>query len=725
MEKRNGRILIVDDNRSIHEDFRKILCGGNGAELEEMESALFSAPAASRRPEYEIDSAYQGQEGLALVKKAREEGRPYAVAFVDVRMPPGWDGVETTSKIWQVCPDIQIVLCTAYSDYSWDEMIAKLSPSDRLVILKKPFDPVEVLQLAAALTEKCRLAQEARNEMDQMETKVFQRTQVLQKTNEYLQTQILERQRAAEALRESEERYQLLFRENPLPMWVVDLKSLAFLAANEAAIQGYGYSEQELLSMTVQDLHCADDIPTLLDRFSEGNARIPSNGLVTRHRKKDGSVITVEISSRVISFKGRDAKLALANDITEKKKLEAQFLRAQRIEGIGTLASGMAHDLNNILAPILMAAGTLRWGLSPEEREKAISRIEVSVKRGAGIIQQVLTFGRGLNGERVPLHIGDVINEVVHIAGRTFPKDIVVSAQIEDGLWTIMGDRTQIHQVLLNLCVNARDAMPNGGKMTLRARNVMLTETRPALPSPALPGPYLLLQVSDTGFGISPEDRERIFDPFFTTKEIGKGTGLGLSTVLGIVKSHNGAVMVESEVGKGTTFQALLPASAEAVQNLAPYVPPDLPRGDGEAVLIVDDEPDIVTGMRTMLEQQNYRVLVAKNGLEAIAVFQRHGKAIDAIVTDIMMPEMDGVELIRELRKKHPRLQVIASSGLGTEKGGSTRAQELDALGVKSFLVKPYAVDNLLTALHGLLRNGKTNAATALPQVQTLALAGK
>jgi two-component system, cell cycle sensor histidine kinase and response regulator CckA len=710
--KENNRILIVDDNQLIHEDFRKILCPGDRSELRGMEAALFGGPVTSQRTEYEIDSAQQGQEGLALVKKASEEGRPYSLAFVDVRMPPGWDGVETTSRIWQVCPDTQIVLCTAYSDYSWDDMIAKLNPADRLVILKKPFDPVEVLQLAAALTEKCRLALEARDRMGQMESKVEHHTKDLRKTNEDLQKQILERQKATEALLESEERYQLLFRENPLPMWVVDIKTLAFQAVNQAAIQGYGYTEEELLSMTLKDVHCPEDVPALLERFSERNARRSANGLITRHRKKDGAIITVEISSRVISFKGREAKLALANDITEKKKLEAQFLRAQRIEGIGTLASGMAHDLNNILAPILMSAGTLRWGLSPEEQEKAISRIELSVKRGAGIIQQVLTFGRGLNGERVALHAGEVIDEVVRIVGRTFPKDIVVSAQVEDGLWTVMGDRTQIHQVLLNLCVNARDAMPNGGKLMLHARNILLTETRPALPSPAPPGPYLLFQVSDTGCGISSKDRERIFDPFFTTKEIGKGTGLGLSTVLGIVKSHNGAVIVESEVGNGTTFQALLPASSEAVPGTAPYAPPDLPRGDGEAVLIVDDEPEIISGMRVMLEQQNYRVLVAKNGLEAMAVIERHGSAINAVVTDMMMPEMDGVELVRELRRKQPRLQIIASSGLGTEKGGSFRAEELQVLGVKTFLAKPYAADKLLGALHDLLRDGKGARAT-------------
>jgi PAS domain S-box-containing protein len=714
---RNNRVLIVDDNRAIHSDFRKILCANEsgGKELEGIEAALFESPAIDHSPTYEIDSAYQGEEALAMVEKACAEGRPYAMAFMDVRMPPGWDGVETTAKIWKVHADMQIVLCTAYSDYSWDEMFSKLAHSDRLLILKKPFDGVEVMQIAAALTEKYRLLLESRNRVSLLESKVEQRTKVLQKTNEHLQAQIWERQRATEALRESEERYQLLFRENPLPMWVVDIKTLRFLAANAAAVRDYGYSEQEILGMSVKNFYCPEDIPDLTQRFSEPEVRKAINGLIVKHRKKDGSIISAEISSRFIIFDGKEARLVLANDITERKKLEAQFLRAQRMEGIGTLATGMAHDLNNILAPILISAGTLRWGLSQEEQEKAISRIEVSVKRGAGIIQQVLTFGRGMNGERAALQAGEVVNEVVRIIGQTFPKDIVVHSHVDEGLWTVIGDRTQVYQIVLNLCVNARDAMSKGGTLTVRARNITLAESRPALPAPVQPGPYVLLQVSDTGCGIGAEDRERIFDPFFTTKGVGKGTGLGLSTVLGIVKSHHGAIMVESELHKGTSFRVLLPASSEVVKNIIPFEPPPLPGGKGEAVLIVDDEPEIISGMKALLESRNYRVLIAKNGMEALAVMKRNGAEISLIVTDIMMPEMDGVEMIRALRKLYPRLHVIASSGLGGEQTGSPRAQELEALGVETFLAKPYSVDILLKTLDSILKQGRARELCSLP----------
>jgi len=816
--EKNLRILVVDDNRSIHDDFRKILCSRVDSELDDVEAALFESPKThARRPPFQVDSAYQGQEGLALAQKSVEEGRPYAVAFIDIRMPPGWDGVETTARIWEICPDLQIVICTAYSDYSWNEMAAKLSSPDRLVILKKPFDAVEVLQLASALTEKWRLVQEVKSKMDHLESLVQQRTNVLQ-------MEIQERRRAAEALRQSEERYHLLFQKNPLPTWLIDVNTLGFVAVNDAATQKYGYSAAEFQGMTLKDLLLPEDLPAVLERFSPERRHEPVVGVVNRHRKKDGTVIFAEILSRVIVVDGREVKLAIAEDITErklaqdrirdqaalldlasdaivvrdvdgrvrfwnkgaerlygwtsqeavgsdtsklftkedmrqvraaeqelnargewagelrkrthagqeifvasrwtllrdeqgnprsilmintdvteKKKLEAQFLRAQRMEGIGTLATGMAHDLNNILAPILMSAGTLRWDMSPQDKELAISRIETSVKRGAAIIQQVLTFGRGINGDRVPVQPSEVVEEVCKIVTQTFPKNIVIEPVLGPGLWPVVGDRTQIHQVLLNLCVNARDAMAQGGRLGILIENVKLTEPKAAMPAPAQPGHYVRLQVSDTGCGISPRDRERIFDPFFTTKEVGKGTGLGLSTVLGIVKSHRGAISVSSEVGQGSVFEILLPASAEAAFQAAPIAPKSLPRGGGETVLIVDDEPDIISGMRVALENCNYRVLVAKNGQEALDRVKLSGRAVDVVVTDMMMPEMDGMALIRGLREGNPDLRIIASSGLSADAGGRGRNQELLSMGVQSFLSKPYTAEKLLTALHELL----------------------
>jgi PAS domain S-box-containing protein len=853
----NPRILVIDDNRAIHDDFRKILCAGpkGHSALEEAEAALFddSTPATGNstgRRVFEIDSAYQGQEGLALAQKAKDSGRPYALAFVDVRMPPGWDGIETAARMWEVCPDLQVVICTAYSDYSWDEMTSRLGSSDRMVILKKPFDAVEVLQLATAMTEKWRLHEESRQELDRLEHLVQERTQVLQKTNASLEREIVERQRASEALRASEERYQLLFRSNPLPMWVVDLETLRFVAVNETAVRSYGFSAEEFLGMTIRDIR-ALDAQASIGKHLEAARETQATLFATRHRKKDGTEIDVEVMANTITFTGRKAKLALATDvtarkaaeqqireqallldlahdaisvrdfdghikfwnkgaeglygwtaaeavgktaaqlfcsdalaspletsekellskgewngelhkrtkdgrkvvidsrwtllrgengrpssvliieadITEKKKLETQFLRAQRMEGIGTLATGMAHDLNNILAPILISAGTLRWDLPPEEREEAIRHIESGVKRGAEVIRQVLTFGRGVEGERVALGPVDLQIDAVKMISQTFPKNIAVSHEAQNDIWPIVGDKTQIHQVLLNLCINARDAMPQGGRLSLSVRNVMVDENYPVVLSQGRPGPYVAFDVSDTGCGIPPADLERIFDPFFTTKEFGKGTGLGLSTVLGIVKSHQGLISVDSTLGKGTRFEVLFPVSSEAVRKIIPHNTTPAPRGGGEAILIVDDEVSIVTTSQKMLEKHGYKVLTAGGGQQALDIYKRHREVIQLVVTDIMMPGMDGLGLIRALRVLDPGLKIIASSGLdsglGSTAGSEERSMELRTLGISAFLAKPYSSERLLAMLNRVLRARKnipapgaaaTSAQLAAPQ---------
>jgi CheY-like chemotaxis protein len=357
-----------------------------------------------------------------------------------------------------------------------------------------------------------------------------------------------------------------------------------------------------------------------------------------------------------------------------------------------------------------MSAGFLRWNLGDAEREKAIGRIEVSVKRGAEIIQQVLTFGRGIDGERVAVDPANVIDEIGRIIGQTFPKNISVELDTQSDLWSIIGDPTQIHQVLLNLSVNARDAMLKGGSLTLRAQNMTLAEPMPALPTPAPPGRYVVFEVCDTGCGIPVADRERIFDPFFTTKEVGKGTGLGLSTALGIVKSHRGVVIVDSEKGRGTTFRVFLPASLSAAHKATSKIRKLQPVGNGECVLVVDDEPDVLAGMSALLERNNYRVLMAKDGHEALTVVNEHNGPIDAVITDIMMPGMDGVALIRRLQEIKPGLRVIASSGHGTDMNGSLRSQELKLLGVASFLANPYTSDKLLAAVHQLLNGARDTA---------------
>ena len=701
--ERNPRILVIDDNRAIHDDFRKILCPARAqaSVVEAAAASLFDMPVRNSPPPlaFEIDSASQGNDGLAMAQQALQAGRPYAMAFVDIRMPPGWDGVETAIRIWEVCPDMQIVICTAYSDYSWDEMAVKLGNSDQLVVLKKPFDAVEVLQLATALTEKWRLHQEVKLKLDHLEKLVQQRTEVLQKTNESLRTEIIERQRATNTLREQA----MLLDLAHDAIFVRDLEGrIQFW--NQGAERLYGWSAVEAVGNQVAQLLFQDDpIPLaaaekVLFEKGEWTGELPKH---TREGKK------LVVDSRWTLLRNESGSprsvLMIDTDVTEKKKLETQFLRAQRMEGIGTLATGMAHDLNNILAPILMSVGTMRMGLTPEERLAAILQIETSIKRAADIIRQVLTFGRGVSGERVAVNPVEVVEEVSKIISQTFPKDVTISTDASADLWPIIGDKTQIHQVLLNLCINSRDAMPKGGSLSLLARNFNVVEDYASLHPPLQAGPYIMLQVTDTGDGISPSNIEKIFDPFFTTKALGKGTGLGLSTVLGIVKSHHGSVTVDTELNRGTTFQVLLPASPMVAKRSAPQDLTPLPRGRGEIILIVDDETAIASATRKMLETFGYRVEVAGNGREALAIFTQNDRAIELVLTDIMMPVMDGMELIRVLKGIDPQVKVIASSGLGRELGGILQSAELETLGVKTFLSKPYTAEKLLIALNEVL----------------------
>jgi PAS domain S-box-containing protein len=461
----------------------------------------------------------------------------------------------------------------------------------------------------------------------------------------------------------------------------------------------YGWTAAEAIGRDVGDLIVEDrNVPDEIGRQLLMNDEWRGE---TRDKTKAGKKLIVNTRATLVRDAAGHPKsvLAINTDMTEQKAMEAQFLRAQRMESIGTLAGGIAHDLNNILSPIMMSVQVLRMKLTDKQREDVIATIEMSAERGAQIVKQVLTFGRGLEGEKRPLQVGALIGELVKIMRETFPREITIDRSMAKDLWIVLGDATQLHQVLLNLCVNARDAMPGGGSLRLRASNLAMDESYASMLPEARPGPYVLLEVSDNGSGIPQEIVERIFDPFFTTKEVGKGTGLGLSTVLGIVRGHGGFIKVVSEPGKGTTFQVYLPAAPE--QNAIPVAaalaePPD---GHGELVLVVDDEPAVASAVRTVLEPHGYRVLLAADGTEALGVFAQNSESIALVVTDIMMPHMNGVILVAALQKMKPGLRVIASTGLGEK----AHLAELKAMGIETILNKPYSADTLLRAIHAML----------------------
>jgi len=395
--------------------------------------------------------------------------------------------------------------------------------------------------------------------------------------------------------------------------------------------------------------------------------------------------------------------LSIGTDVTERKKLEAQYLRAQRMESIGTLAGGIAHDLNNMLTPIMMSIPLLRNDDTTPEDLELIESIETSARRGAQMVRQVLLFARGLSGERTPLRPKPLVEETRRIVTDSMTKAIEVRLVASNDLPLIDGDATQLQQVLINLAVNARDAMPDGGVLTISAYTTFLDGEYVAMNTSAHVGAHLVLEVSDTGSGIPPEIRDRIFDPFFTTKEVGKGTGLGLSTSLAIVKNHGGFFHVYSEPGKGTTFKLFLPAlEATSLGEPVASVTAPQPRGNNELVLIVDDEAPIRTVTRRTLESAGYRVCDAANGAEALAAFARSSDVRVALV-DMSMPVMDGAATIRALMHLDPALRIIAASGLGAN-GAFARAT---SVGVRHFLQKPFTADTLLQTVRLVLAGGE------------------
>ncbi|MBE7504126.1 MAG: response regulator [Verrucomicrobiales bacterium] len=382
-------------------------------------------------------------------------------------------------------------------------------------------------------------------------------------------------------------------------------------------------------------------------------------------------------------------------DLPAQQQLAAQLAHAQRLESLGTLAGGVAHDLNNILAPILMAIELLRSRPNNADDEHLLAMLRDGARRGADIIKQLLIFGRGMTAQRSPLQPRTLLKEVARLIRETFPKTITLAPRFPHDLWTIEADPAQIHQVLLNLCLNARDAMPHGGRLTLTAENAVLDAgTTPTDPPP---GPYVILEVADTGHGIPPAIADRIFEPFFTTKPPGRGTGLGLSTVLGIVQNHAGFVRVHTEPGQGARFRVLLPALADPDASITPASLDPLARGNDQFVLVVDDEDCILTVARRVLEANGYRVLTAANGAEAIVTFSQRPAEIRAVVTDMMMPLMDGPAFVRGVRQLSSDVRIVAMSGLPAEQDTLNRS----GLRVDAFLMKPFAAQQLMLTLQG------------------------
>ena len=510
-----------------------------------------------------------------MVKRAAEEGDHYALAFVDIRMPPGWDGVETISHLWECRPDLQIVICTAYSDYSWVEMIRKLGYSPNLVVLKKPFDNIEVLQLAHALTEKWHLNRQVQSRLKDLDALVRQRTSELESANAQLK-----------------------------------------------------------------------------------------------------------------------------QEITKQLKLESQLRHSQKMEAVGQLAAGVAHDFNNILTVIQGNASLLQdqFRQDPAGAEP-LNDISVAAEKAARLVRQLLAFSRKQVLKPEVLDLGRVVNNLEEMLKRLLGDHITLDVQAAPALPPVRADLSMMEQIIMNLSVNARDAMPKGGRLTVSIDAVTITPDDAHKNSEIRPGPHVRISVSDTGCGIASELLPRIFDPFFTTKEIGKGTGLGLATVYGIVKQHHGWVDVQSAVNQGSTFRIFLPAGQETCPQ-GDLIPPakKAVKNGSECVLVVEDEDHVRSLTVAVLRKNGYRVLEATSGKDALDVFQGHGPEIDLLLTDVMMPgNLLGDELATRLRAIKPSLAVLFTSGYSPE------VNNTEIRGNGNFLTKPFTPTQMLAAVRQCL----------------------
>jgi PAS domain S-box-containing protein len=573
---------------------------------------------------------------------------------------PGFDGAAALFMAQEVCPDVPFVFCTGSVGEENATQLLKSGATD--YVLKD-----RMARLPSAAQRALKEASERRQRFE-TEERMREQSELLDKATDAIYLEDL---------------------QHRITYW------------NKGAERLYGWTAREIIGRDSVKHTSGKETSTALSSRKQALETGEWTGELTQ-TTRDGRQIIVESRLTLVRDKAGNPKciLSINTDISRKREIESQFLRAQRMESIGTLAGGIAHDLNNHLGPIMMATQLLRMSGTTAEGAKFLETIETSARRGAEIVKQILSFARGVEGERVQLQLKHLVLEMAGVAQETFPRSIEIRTRIARDLQPVLGDSTQLHQILLNLCVNARDAMPDGGALNIEVENVTVDELYARQNPGAKAGPHVAITVSDTGTGIPPQIMDRIFDPFFTTKGQNKGTGLGLSTVMGIIRSHGGFITVQSELRKGTRFTVYLPAiTTPAVKN-DNQTASHLPRGLGELILIVDDEPGMRDIARQTLEFYGYRVVTAKDGVDALAIFGRPDSHFDLVLTDMSMPHLDGPSLIRVIQRMAPHVKIVAMTGMvddlasGMPEIGETIPQ----------LEKPFNTERLLNIVSSTLR---------------------
>jgi len=640
-----------------------------------------------RKLGYECSTVPSGEQALEEIQVFLPD-----VALLDINLNGKMDGIATAAKI-RMSHDIPVVYLTANSDEHTLNRAQLTHPASYLL---KPFKERELhICIEMALVNHA-LQRELKAAREDLEKRVIGRTADLVRANASLRQEMRSRQESEAQVRE-----QAALLDKARDAIFVRNREGMVLYWNSSAERLYGFSRAEAFNQPTAVVLREDTEATAkaLKATLEQGEWV---GELT-HCNRNGVEFVVE--SRWTLVREDNSVLIVNTDISERKKIEAQFLRAQRLESIGALAGGIAHDLNNVFTPLLMTSQLLGDDTTDPKITQLADIIFTSARRGSDMVKQVLLFVRGDEGERQPFRLEHLTKELVSLLRETFPKSIRLRSTYTPDLWSVIGDATKLHQVLMNLCVNARDAMPEGGTITIALSNFAVDEAYAQLHGNTKPGDYVCLSITDTGTGMNTEVKAKIFDPFFTTKAPGKGTGLGLSTVQAIVREHDGFMNLESSPGAGTNFQIFIPGcnDFEAHGDTAPL---HLPRGNGQLIMIVDDEQMVREIVKTALEAYDYRVVTADDGADALRKFALHQKELAGLVVDLQMPNVNGMAFLEAMRRINDQVPILVVSG---ENAAEVPLAKIESFGA-AFLAKPFNKTDLLTAIHRCLPHTKVKA---------------
>ncbi|MBN2152153.1 MAG: response regulator [Candidatus Lokiarchaeota archaeon] len=643
---------------------------------------------------YEVVTAVNGAEALDMGRKD-----PPALIITDILMPV-MDGFELCRR-WKaddLLKHIPFIFYTAtYTDLK-DEQFALNLGAERFVV--KPQQPEVLVKIVQEILDEFKKGSLVPTEKPLLDEFAFLRAhsevllRKLEKKMLQLELEANERKRAEQQLRDHAD---LLDNAHEAIMRV-DMDG-RIIYWNKGSERLYGWASEEVIGKEIQEIPFKVEPSQLHSALKVVKEKGGWQG-EKRHVDRNGKAIIVQSSWKtVIDKAGKpESILIIDTDITEKKKLEAQFLRAQRLESIGTLTSGIAHDLTNMLTPVKLAVENLKLLYPTGKGQDLLDMIERNALRGANLIKRVLSFARGIEEEHKDLSIMDIITELDKLLEDSFPKSIEIRVRIPKGIWTVSGNTTQLHQVFMNVALNARDAMPDGGVLTISAENTRIDANQARMDPDAKEGPYIVITVADTGIGMPDGVKEKLFEPFFTTKEIGKGTGLGLSTSLGIVRGHGGFIIVQSEVGKGTSFKVYLPAIKVPVE--APDEPMlDVLIGHGETILVADADGSTRNMAYSTLKTNGYEIILARNSSEAISRFALNKDRVSVCLVDMMLPIVDGLETIHIIKQINPDVMVIAA----THSSENVKLPDPTNKEVMAFLQKPFTAEALLKTIHRAL----------------------